>query len=32
MYANGLRARGLRNIDDAFQFTAWGVAEAETAI
>jgi hypothetical protein len=31
-FANGLRARGLRNIDDAIQFTARGVAEAETAI
>jgi hypothetical protein len=31
-FANGLRARGLRNIDEAIQFTARGVAEAETAI
>jgi hypothetical protein len=31
-FANGLRARGLRNIDEAIEFTARGVAEAETAI
>ncbi len=31
-FANGLRARGLRSIDEAIEFTARGVAEAETAI
>jgi hypothetical protein len=31
-FANGLRARGLHSIDEAIEFTARGVAEAETAI